>query len=238
MRIHIGCEMSFDFPQETPLIAMLNVHYSRASDLERPDFLIIAIRRCRSRAIATVSAIGAIASSRRPGRFTFGTDAVIRDPGTFEIGDLMRLAARGAATCRRTRCCSCCPAAIARATCWPDEAWRLFGHTPLGWPRVQAVCDFVHNHIVFSYGNARPTRTAAEAYREQSGVCRDFAHLAVTFCRALNIPTRYCTGYISDIGLPKPWCERWISPPGWRSISAAAGTPSTRATMRRASAAS
>jgi transglutaminase-like putative cysteine protease len=70
---------------------------------------------------------------------------------------------------------------------------------------VQAVCDFVHNHIVFNYGNARPTRTAAETYREQSGVCRDFAHLAVTFCRALNIPTRYCTGYISDIGMPKPW---------------------------------
>ena len=69
-----------------------------------------------------------------------------------------------------------------------------------GIPRVQAVCDFVHNHIVFNYGNARPTRTAAEAYREQSGVCRDFAHLAVAFCRALNIPTRYCTGYISDIG--------------------------------------
>ncbi|TIP97217.1 MAG: transglutaminase family protein, partial [Mesorhizobium sp.] len=73
-------------------------------------------------------------------------------------------------------------------------------HSPLGIPRVQAVCDFVHNHIIFNYGNARPTRTAAEAYREQSGVCRDFAHLAVAFCRALNIPTRYCTGYISDIG--------------------------------------
>ena len=104
-----------------------------------------------------------------------------------------------------------------------SEAWRLFGHTPLGAPRVQAVCDFVHNHIVFDYALARPTRTAAEAYNERSGVCRDFAHLAVAFCRALNVPTRYCTGYISDIGTPKPWSsmdfaawmEVWLGDRWW-----------------------
>jgi transglutaminase-like putative cysteine protease len=83
-----------------------------------------------------------------------------------------------------------------------EEAWRLFGHTPLGWARVQAVCDFVHRHLRFDYQQARATRTAAEAYRERVGVCRDFAHLAITFCRCLNIPARYCTGYLGDIGVP------------------------------------
>lgn len=86
-----------------------------------------------------------------------------------------------------------------------DDAWRLFGHTPLGWARVQAICDFVHNHITFGYEHSRATRTAAEAYAERRGVCRDYTHLAVTFCRCLNIPARYCTGYVTDIGLPPPY---------------------------------
>src|SRR6185369_11945244 len=86
-----------------------------------------------------------------------------------------------------------------------DEAWRLFGATPPGWARVQAICDYVHNHISFGYEHSRATRTAAEAYAERRGVCRDYAHLALAFCRCLNIPARYCTGYISDIGLPLPY---------------------------------
>jgi transglutaminase-like putative cysteine protease len=86
-----------------------------------------------------------------------------------------------------------------------DEAWRLFGNTPPGWPRVQAVCDFVHKHISFGYEHSRATRTASETYAERRGVCRDYAHLAITFCRCLNIPARYCTGYITDVGLPPPF---------------------------------
>ena len=86
-----------------------------------------------------------------------------------------------------------------------DEAWRLFGTTPPGWARVQAICDFVHDHITFGYEHSRATRTATEAYTEQRGVCRDYAHLALAFCRCLNIPARYCTGYVSDIGLPPPY---------------------------------
>ena len=86
-----------------------------------------------------------------------------------------------------------------------NTAWNLFGHLPSGWSRVQAICDFVHEHITFGYENSRSTRTAAESYREQVGVCRDYAHLAVAFCRCLNIPARYCTGYLSDIGLPPPY---------------------------------
>ena len=86
-----------------------------------------------------------------------------------------------------------------------NEAWRLFGHMAPGWARVQAICDFVHDRMTFGYEYSRPTRTAFEAYNECRGVCRDYAHLTATFCRCLNIPTRYCTGYITDIGLPPPY---------------------------------
>jgi len=83
-----------------------------------------------------------------------------------------------------------------------DEAWRLFGHIAPGWGRVQAVCDFAHQHIAFGYHFARPTKTAFEAHTERQGVCRDYAHLAITLLRCLNIPARYCTGYLGDIGVP------------------------------------
>jgi len=84
-----------------------------------------------------------------------------------------------------------------------DEAWHLFGKTKPGWARVQAVCDYVHAHITFGYGHARSTKTALHALQERKGVCRDYAHLAVAFCRALNIPARYVAGYLGDIGVPR-----------------------------------
>jgi transglutaminase-like putative cysteine protease len=105
-----------------------------------------------------------------------------------------------------------------------DQAWWLFGNIAGGWQRVQAVCDYVHDHIKFGYHYARCDRTASEGYAEQIGVCRDFAHLAITLCRCMNIPARYCTGYLGDIGVPRDpapmdfsaWFEvyldgRWLS---------------------------
>jgi transglutaminase-like putative cysteine protease len=83
-----------------------------------------------------------------------------------------------------------------------EIAWKLFEQAPLGWGRVQAICDFVHQHITFGYEYARNTKTAFEAYQERAGVCRDFAHLAITLCRCMNIPARYCAGYLGDIGVP------------------------------------
>ena len=83
-----------------------------------------------------------------------------------------------------------------------DLAWSLFGHLPAGWPVVQSICDYVNQHIRFDYMLARADRTALETYRERVGVCRDYMHLAITFCRCLNIPARYCTGYLGDIGVP------------------------------------
>jgi transglutaminase-like putative cysteine protease len=81
-------------------------------------------------------------------------------------------------------------------------AWNLFGASAPGWARVQAICDFVQRQITFGYEHARATRTAFEAYQERIGVCRDFAHLAIAFCRCMNIPARYCNGYLGDIGVP------------------------------------
>ena len=95
-----------------------------------------------------------------------------------------------------------------------DIAWKLFGNTPPGWARVQAICDFVHHHITFGYEHARATKTALEAFNEGNGVCRDYAHLAITFCRCMNIPARYCTGYLGDMGTP-PALRRAGDFAGW-----------------------
>jgi transglutaminase-like putative cysteine protease len=113
-----------------------------------------------------------------------------------------------------------------------DVAWELFGQSPTGARRVQAICDFVHRHITFGYGNARSTKTALEAFNEGTGVCRDYAHLAVAFCRCMNIPARYCTGYLGDIGMPPPygpmdfaaWFEAYVGG-DWHTFDARNNVP-------------
>jgi transglutaminase-like putative cysteine protease len=111
-------------------------------------------------------------------------------------------------------------------------AWQTFGHVPEGWVRVQAVCDFVHGHLRFSYPEADPTRTAAHALEGRCGVCRDFTHLAIALCRALNIPARYCNGYLGDIGVPpdpapmdfNAWFEVRLED-GWHTFDARHNVP-------------
>jgi len=113
-----------------------------------------------------------------------------------------------------------------------DLAWSLFGNTPPGWARVQAICDYVHNHVTFGYQFAAPTKSAHDVHAERRGVCRDFAHLAVTLCRCMNIPARYCTGYLGDIGvpaLPSPmdfsaWFEVFLGG-RWRTFDARHNQP-------------
>ena len=92
-----------------------------------------------------------------------------------------------------------------------DGAWKLFGGTRPGWSRVQAICDWVHGHVQFGFAHARPTKTAYEVYEDGKGVCRDFMHLAVTFCRCMNIPARYATGYMGDIRVPRADCPEDFS---------------------------
>lgn len=203
MKISVGYEIIYDFPQPTPMIVMLGIHFTRASDVIQLDFLTtspaVPIFPYRDGFGNWCSRLTAPA-----GRMTLSARGMVRDSGLPEpvvptaiqhaVEDLPSetlVYLLGSRYCETDRLA--------------DEAWRLFQHTPLGWGRVQAICDFVHNHIRFDYQQARNTRPAAEAYAEATGVCRDFAHLAITFCRCLNIPARYCTGYISDIGTPQPW---------------------------------
>jgi transglutaminase-like putative cysteine protease len=104
-----------------------------------------------------------------------------------------------------------------------DAAVELFGATPLGWERVQTICDWVHGHVRFDYGASSPDVTSADVFDARVGVCRDFAHLAITFCRALNIPARYVFGYLPDIDVPLPpeamdfcaWMEVYLGGRWW-----------------------
>ena len=202
MRIRVGCEMTYEFGQVTPMIAMLNVHSSRVSDLERPDYLIttpsVLVEGYRDSFGNWCNRLVAPA-----GRLTLKTETVVRDTGWWDSNDpgadqvqIQNLPAETLLYLLGSRYCE--------TDRLSDFAWSLFGTTPLGWTRVQAICDYVHDHITFGYEHSRATRTAFEAFGEKQGVCGDYAHLALTFCRCLNIPARYCTGYISDIGLPPP----------------------------------
>jgi transglutaminase-like putative cysteine protease len=103
-----------------------------------------------------------------------------------------------------------------------NVAFELFGNIQPGWGRVQAICNWVHNKVQFDYMQTRPTKTALDTFTERVGVCRDFQHLAITFCRALNIPARYCTGYLGDIGVPvrlpmdfSAWFEAYLDDRWW-----------------------
>jgi transglutaminase-like putative cysteine protease len=200
MQIRIGYELSYECPQRTPMILMLHVHFSRVSDLVIPDHLrtdpALPIRAYRdsfgnwcSRIVAPI------------GRTRIFADALINDTGRPD------LVARGAAQTpsrlyRRETLMFLLGSRYCETERLSPIAWEIFGHTPTGWGRVQAICDFVHDHVIFGYAYARPTKTAWEVYEERAGVCRDFAHLAVAFCRCLNIPARYCTGYLGDVGVP------------------------------------
>ncbi len=202
MRIKLGCELSFEFPQDTPMLAMLNIHYSRASDLEQPDHLStnpsVNVEGYRDSFGNWCNRFVAPA-----GHFTLGTDTIIQDSGEADPvltnlyqHEVQQLPTDVLQFLLSSRYCE--------TDQLSDEAWRLFDGMPLGSARVQAICDFVHNHLTFDYAHSSPTRTAVDAYRDRLGVCRDFTHLAITFCRCLNIPARYCTGYISDIGVFPP----------------------------------
>ncbi|HVH02477.1 MAG TPA: transglutaminase family protein [Amaricoccus sp.] len=202
MRLRLGCRLSYRLPQPTPMIALLNVHFSRFGDLDRPDYLVTApsvpIGSYRDGFGNWCSRLVAPA-----GDFVLSTDGVFNDSG--EADPVHPEAAQHAVEDLPDETISFL---LGSRYCDTDrlseEAWRLFEGTPPGWARVQAICDYVHDRITFGYEHARATRTAAETYEERVGVCRDFTHLAVAFCRCMNIPTRYCTGYLSDIGEPLP----------------------------------
>lgn len=203
MQIHVGFEMEYECPAPTPMILALSIHYSRASDLVRPDHLLtspaVPVTAYRDLFGNWCSRIVTPA-----GRFTLSTDALINDSGLPDIvvpGALQlpveNLPESTLVYLLGSRYCD--------TDRLSDIAWSHFGGGPTGWARVQAICDFVHGRIEFGYQHASATRTASEAYHEQRGVCRDYAHLAIALCRCMNIPARYCTGYLGDMGTEPPY---------------------------------
>jgi len=230
MQIKVGYELIYECPQPTPMLLMLNIHYTRASDIVVPDYLvtepavpIIAYRDGFGNWCSRITA--------PEGVTRISTTAVVRDSGKPDLvvpearqHTLEELPEEALVFLLASRYCE--------TELLSDTAWKLFSGTEPGWPRVQAICDFVHEHIKFDYMQARATRTAWEAYNEGVGVCRDYAHLAVTFCRCLNIPARYCTGYLSDIGVPPPhgvmdfagWFEAYLDG-RWYTFDARNNTP-------------
>lgn len=200
MQIRLGYDLVYECPQPTPILLTLNLHYTRASDILIPDHIVtqpsLPIRAYRDDFGNWCSRIVA-----PPGITRISTNALIKDSGLTDpinldaiqhaVEDLPSdtlVYLLGSRYCETDRL--------------SEIAWSLFGNTPLGWGRVQAICNFVHNHITFGYQFARSTKTAFEVYQERRGVCRDFTHLAITLCRCMNIPARYCTGYLGDIGVP------------------------------------
>jgi transglutaminase-like putative cysteine protease len=203
MQLRVGYELIYDCPQRTPMMLMLNIHHSRASDIVVPDCLTTnpsvpltfyrdAFGNWCTRVVLP------------PGKSRLSACAIVSDSGLPEahvlsdrehaVQDLPEECLQfllGSRYCETDRL--------------SDVAWSLFGGSPSGAQRVQAICDYVHEHIAFGYENARSTKSAWEVLTERKGVCRDYAHLAVAFCRCMNIPARYCTGYLGDAGTLPPY---------------------------------
>ena len=230
MKIRVGFDFAYEFVGPTPMMLMLNVHPSRAADMVKPDQLRIAPTLPITR---YADAFGNICTRllAPKGMLQISNDAIVADSGLPDAVDLTARQHEVAELPHETlvfllgsRYCETEPLMAL--------AWSLFGSAPAGWPRVQAICDFVHSHVRFGYQYARVTRTAAEVLLERRGVCRDFAHLAVTLCRCMNIPARYCTGYLGDIGTPpepepmdfSAWFEVYLGG-RWYTFDARHNTP-------------
>jgi transglutaminase-like putative cysteine protease len=230
MLIRAGYDIAFDCPAPTPMILMLSVRPERLHDLVTPQTIKatpgVALRAYRD---AFGNACHRLIAPA--GRISFSADFLIRDSGlpdeaaplavqhpVDELPDETLVYLLG------SRYCETEPLS--------DLAWSLFGSAKPGWARVKAIVDYVHDRLRFGYESARATRTAHEAHSEAVGVCRDFAHLAITLCRCMNIPARYCTGYLGDIGvpvLPSPmdfsaWFEVFLGG-RWRTFDARHNQP-------------
>ena len=214
MQIRIGYELIYDCVQATPMILNLNVHFSRASDLQSPDVMHTdpAVPMCVYRDSFGNWCTRIVAL---PGRIRLFADAVIRDSGAPDAVALHAWQVPVELLPEETLIYL-----LGSRYCDTDHlsefAWQQFGHVPAGWARVQAVSDYVHSHLTFGYEYARPSKSASQAFAERQGVCRDFAHLGITLCRCLNIPARYCTGYLGDIGIPASPAPMDFS--GWMEV--------------------
>jgi transglutaminase-like putative cysteine protease len=220
LRIDVGCEFKYEVAQPTPAIFMVRPEIHRGQELLTEHWSIeprepfhdyrdlygnVCRRTVLPAGISTVRYSAQVAVSNEldpyaPDAVQYAAEALPDDvlvytlPSRYCVSDLLS-----------------------------DQAWSLFGGTAPGWARVQAICDYVHNRLRFSYGTSTPSTTALDAFQNQVGVCRDFAHLAISFARAMNIPARYAFGYLPDIDVPPPdapmdfcaWFEAYLDGTWW-----------------------
>jgi transglutaminase-like putative cysteine protease len=230
VKIDAGFTIGLECPQPTPMLLVLDIHPSRRVDLLSDQIVEFsppidswtytdsfgnACRRILAPAgVTVISSRFSIYDTGQPDLLPL--DAIQHD--IKDLPDDVLQFLLGSRYCDTDR--------------MADFAWANFAGTPLGWPRVQAICDFVHGHIQFDYLKADATRTAHGGFTDRTGVCRDFAHLAITLCRCMNIPARYCTGYLGDIGIapvPDPmdfsaWFEVYLGG-HWHTADARHNTP-------------
>ncbi|QDI81220.1 transglutaminase family protein [Methylorubrum populi] len=230
MLIKTGYDITFETDAATPMSLLLSVHPSRQGDLRSPETITFDPPIPQRQ---TIDAFGNVCTRivAPPGRLTISTDLPVADSGRpDEIAPQARQVPIEALPD------DVMVYLMASRYCDTDKlsaiAWELFGQTPEGWARVQAIVDYVHRRIRFDYQLADSTRSAFDGYHQQVGVCRDFAHLAIAFCRCMNIPARYCTGYLGDIGVPpvpdpmdfSAWFEVYLGG-RWYTFDARHNTP-------------
>jgi transglutaminase-like putative cysteine protease len=221
MILRLGYDIQFELPAPAAIVALLNVHPSRVADLRAPDELRVEpaaqtdtyIDSFGNRCVRFLAQQGPLRLSNS----TLVYDTGEPDRQNFDAREIpvQRLPHEALRYLYSSRYCE-----VDR---FSTIALELFGAVPPGFSRVQAVCDWIHTRVVFGYQHARPTKTALDVYTERFGVCRDFQHLAVTMCRALNIPARYATGYLGDIGVPisptpmdfSAWFEAYLEDRWW-----------------------
>jgi transglutaminase-like putative cysteine protease len=198
--IRAGYEISYECPQPTPMILALSVHPSRRRDLITPDRFLV------QPPVPTTEYCDGFGNTCHvihapQGWTTISADFLVRDSGEPDA-----VAVEATQSPLEMLPVETLVYLLGSRYCETDRllkfAWSTFGKVPKGWPLVQAICDYVHEHVSFGYQHAHPGKTACDTLKEGRGVCRDFAHLAVTLCRCMNVPARYCTGYLGDIGIP------------------------------------
>ena len=230
MMIRVGYELMFQVPARTPMLLMLYTHPSRAASLREadqihvePDVPVEVYRDSFGNRCGRIVA--------PPGKLRLWNKTLVEDSG--EPDEVLTSAQQQPVENLPPEVL---PFLLGSRYCDVDKltdvAWSLFGQTWLGWPRVQAVCDWVHQNVQFGYQFASPFKSAADVYQQRTGVCRDFSHLALTFCRCLGIPARYATGYLGDIGVPSStspmdfsaWFEAYLDG-RWFTFDARHNTP-------------
>jgi transglutaminase-like putative cysteine protease len=220
MLIRLGYDIQFEVPAITPMVALLHVHPSREPDLLEPDRLQL------DPPIGTSEYIDGFGNRctrfvAQPGRIRLFNSTLIADSGQ---PDPINVYAREVPVgdVPDQYLCYLLNSRYCEVDRFSNIAYDLFGHVSPGWSRVHAICSWVNSKVTFSYPHARPTKSALDVYTERIGVCRDFQHLAITFCRAMNIPARYATGYLGDIGVPvngpmdfSAWFEVYLEGRWW-----------------------